>query len=392
MKAPTNFVTVDALQLAAGKRSAAPPRPRKTWPNPARSAAAKQVKQLEAELKKLKKNGPRARDGDGGAATTRTSSTRRSACAACKSSAARPCRAVSCTWRWTSEPRRPPSTRAGAGARRLDRQRAESADRARLRQPRLVLALRQRASCARWIFSARRARSRRIPSCSTILAARFVAEGWNVKRLIREIVLSRTWQEAVGQARRRRSGEPPLRPRQSPPARCRAIARHDPRRERRARADYLGPNIAGAGDIDAEQLLRAEHRIRLRLCRYAPQRLHAGLSQQAAGAFRGLRLRRHQPIHRPAQRQHRRPAGALLSIIPSSSSRRAPPRACSDSTAPGGNENASSRRFAAALGRAPSAAELDKCRRFLSAEQPRSKTGRKLQQTLFACLDFRYLD
>jgi len=46
--------------------------------------------------------------------------------------------------------------------------------------------------------------------------------------------------------------------------------------------------------------------------------------------------------------------------------------------------------FRKALGRAPTPAELAKCQRFLT-ESPSSESWAELQQTLFACLDFRYL-
>jgi len=47
--------------------------------------------------------------------------------------------------------------------------------------------------------------------------------------------------------------------------------------------------------------------------------------------------------------------------------------------------------FRRTLGRAPSPVELEKCRRFLGSE-PSLETWAELQQTLFACVDFRYIE
>ena len=89
------------------------------------------------------------------------------------------------------------------------------------------------------------------PELLDYLAARFVEEGWSVKKLIREIVLSRTWQQSVGKPS---AADPDNR-----------LFAHANRRRLDAeqirdailhvsgqlKLDVGGPNIDGAGEIDA---------------------------------------------------------------------------------------------------------------------------------------------
>jgi hypothetical protein len=49
--------------------------------------------------------------------------------------------------------------------------------------------------------------------------------------------------------------------------------------------------------------------------------------------------------------------------------------------------------FRRTLGRAPSPAELERCQRFLaSGPSPSLEDWAQIQQTLFGCIDFRYLE
>ena len=112
------------------------------------------------------------------------------------------------------------------------------------RQPRLALAVRRRASSARWTTSAPPARRRRTPSCSTTWRSRFVEDGWSVKKLVRAIVLSRTYRQSSAADRDGRRRDPENRllgADEPPPAGGRVHPRHDARRQRQARP----PTAAG---------------------------------------------------------------------------------------------------------------------------------------------------
>jgi cytochrome c553 len=89
------------------------------------------------------------------------------------------------------------------------------------------------------------------PELLDFLATQFVEQGWSTKKLVREIILSRTWQLASASPL---AADPDNR-----------LFTHHPRRRLDAeqlrdailatsgelRLDVLGPNIAGAGEIDA---------------------------------------------------------------------------------------------------------------------------------------------
>ena len=89
------------------------------------------------------------------------------------------------------------------------------------------------------------------PELLDYLATRFIAEGWSTKRLIREIVLSRTWQLAVARSN-------PADPENQLFGHANSPHELDAEEIRdtilavsgELKLDYLGPNIAGAGDID----------------------------------------------------------------------------------------------------------------------------------------------
>ena len=87
------------------------------------------------------------------------------------------------------------------------------------------------------------------PELLDFLATRFVEEGWSVKKLVREIVLSRTWQQAVGKA------DPEDNPLFAHTNRRRLDAEQlrDTLLAVSGKLDlkYGGLNIGGAGDIDA---------------------------------------------------------------------------------------------------------------------------------------------
>jgi hypothetical protein len=270
-----HFVTVDALQLVPENETTAAEAKEDTA-NPTRSKVAKQVKELEAELKKLKKGGP----------------VRETAMA-------------------VHDDEEIADTQIRV--RGVQKQRGDTVPRGFLRvaltsEPVIPPEESGRKELADWIASAQNPLTARVfvnrvwswlfgtgivrtvdifgttgekpshPELLDHLAARFVAEGWDVKRLIREIVLSRTWQEAVTKSS---AADPENR-----------LFAHANRRRLEAeqlrdtilavsnqlKLDYLGPNIAGAGDIDANNSTAQN-------IEYAPQRLHAGLPQQAAGTL-----------------------------------------------------------------------------------------------------------
>ena len=381
------YVTVDALQLVPENEATAAEAKEDTA-SPARSTAAKQVKEFEAELKKLQKGGPvrqtamAVREGDAIVDTQ-------------------------------------------IRIRGVQKQRGDTVPRGFLhvaldREPVLPEDESGRKELADWIASGRNPLTARVfvnrvwswlfgsgivrtvdifgttgekpshPELLDYLAARFVAEGWDVKRLIREIVLSRTWQEAVAKsaatdpenrlfahANRRRLDAEQLRDT------ILAVSSQ-------LKLDYLGPNIAGAGDIDANNFsaqnieyayVFADTRRSVYTPAFRNKRLElfeafdfgdinstVGQRNVSTVAPQALYLLNHPFV----VEQARAAAERTLAL-------------------PGGNDERIVAAFRRTVGRAPSATELEKCRHFLGAE-PSLEQWAELQQTLFACLDFRYID
>jgi len=381
------FVTVDALQLVPeAEATAAEVKEDKT--NPTRSQAAKQVKVLEAELKVLKKEGPRrettmAVHDDDEIADTQIR------------------------------------------IRGVQKQRGDMVPRGFLHvtlntQPEIPSNESGRKEMADWIANAQNPLTARVfvnrvwawlfgsgivrtvdifgttgekpshPELLDYLAARFVAEGWDVKKLIREIVLSRTWQEAVTKspatdlenrlfihANRRRLDADQLRDT------ILAVSGE-------LKLDYLGPNIAGAGEIDANN--------------FSAQNIEYGYlfkdtrRSVYTPAFRNKRLELFEAFDfgdinsSVGQRNVSTVAPQALYLLNHPFVvEQASAAAERTLTQAGSNDERIVSVFRRSLGRAPSAVELEKCRHFLGAE-PSLEQWAELQHTLFACLDFRYID
>ncbi len=383
----TKFVTVDALQLVP-EGEVVIVEAKEDTANPGRTAAAKRVKALEADLKKLKHGGP-VRD--------------------------------------TAMAVREDDSIADAQirVRGVEKQRGDSVPRGFLRvalsrEPALSLNESGRRELADWIASAENPLTARVfvnrvwtwlfgvglvrtvdnfgttgekpshPELLDYLATRFVAEGWNVKKLIREIVLSRTWQQAVtkpssidpenrlfAHANRRRLDAEQIRDT--------LLAVSD-----QLKLDYLGPNIGGAGAIDANNFSAQNTEYSYvfadkRRSVYTP-------------AFRNKRLELFEVFDfgdinaTMGQRNVSTVAPQALYLLNHSfvveQSRAAAERTLAASAS---DEDRIVAAFRGTLGHKPSAAELEKCRRFLGPS-PSLETWAQLHQTLFACLDFRYLD
>ena len=381
------FVTVDALQLVPeADATAAEAKEDKT--DPAKGVVAKRVKKLEAELKKLKSDGPMretamaVREGDSIIDTQ-------------------------------------------IRVRGVQKQRGDTVPRGFLHvtltnEPNIPEAESGRREMADWIASPQNPLTARVfvnrvwswlfgtgivrtvdifgttgekpshPELLDYLAARFVAEGWNTKRLIREIVLSHTWQEAVTKS-----------PAADPENR---LFLHANRRRLDAeqlrdtilavsgqlKLDYLGPNIAGAGDIDANNFSAQNIEYKYvftdtRRSVYTP-------------AFRNKRLELFEAFDfgdinsTTGQRNVSTVAPQALYLLNHpfvvDQAREAAERTLA---LPGGNTEHIVAAFRRTVGRAPSATEMEKCRRFLGA-QPSLEDWAELHQMLFACIDFRYLD
>jgi hypothetical protein len=383
----TKYVTVDALQLVPETEATAAAAKADTA-NPAISAASKQVKELEGELKKLKKDGP-VRDtamavhDDAEIADTQIRV--RGVQKQRGDTVPRGFLHVALT----SEPVIPPNESG----------RLELAD--WVASPQNPLTARVFVNRVwTWLFGTGIVRTVDIfgttgekpshPELLDYLAAHFVAEGWDVKRLIRAIVLSRTWQQAVAKssnvdpenrlfahANRRRLDAEQLRDT------ILAVSGQ-------LKLDYLGPNIAGAGDIDANNSTAQNIEYGYvytdtRRSVYTP-------------AFRNKRLELFEAFDfgdinsTIGQRNVSTVAPQALYLLNHpfvvEQARMAAERTLTQSAS---NDDRIVGAFRRTVGRGPSAAELDKCRRFLGNE-PSLEQWAELQQTLFACLDFRYVD
>ncbi len=250
----TGFVTVDALQLlevGAPEKAVEPSAVGKPIPPPKTDSIVRaRVNEIEASLKKLTKEGP-ARDTAMVVADDQTSADTQ------------------------------------LRIRGVERQRSESVPRGFLRvtfpteTPPPVFTSSGRLELAEWIASAQNPLTARVqvnriwnwlfgsgivrsvdnfgttgeqpshPELLDYLANRFIEEGWSWKKLIREIVLSRAWQQSVG-----------LPTDEDPENRLFAHANRRRLSAEQIRDSLLsvsgaldksvgGSNIAGAGDIDA---------------------------------------------------------------------------------------------------------------------------------------------
>ncbi len=386
-----NFVTVDALQLL--------PEGAETQENakdsPERAAAAKLVKQLETKLKKLVKDGPvretamavhDALDDVGGTQIR---------------------------------------------IRGIEKQRGEKVPRGFLQvalrdKPALPEVESGRRQLADWIASPDNPLTARVfvnrvwtwllgaglvrtvdnfgttgekpthPELLDHLASRFIAEGWSVKKLVREIVLSRTWQMSVATD-----------PKISDPDN-RLISHANRRRldAEQIRDTILsvsgelieklgGLNIGGAGDIDANNFSAQNTEYSYV---YADKRRSV-----YTPAFRNKRLELFEAFdfgdinQSMGQRNVSTVAPQALYLLNHSfvieQSRAAATRALASSAT---DEERITEAFRSALGRPPTEKERAACGRLLSkagmSETERQEVWSEVYQSLFACLDFRYVE
>jgi hypothetical protein len=228
------------------------------------------------------------------------------------------------------------------------------------------------------------------PELLDYLASRFIEEGWDVKRLIREIVLSRTWQQAVT-----KSAESDLENRLFAHANRRRLDADQLRDTILAvsdqlKLDYLGPNISGAGEIDANN--------------FSAQNIEYGYvfsdtrRSVYTPAFRNKRLELFEAFDfgdinsGTGQRNVSTVAPQALFLLNHPFVVQQAQAAAERTLAQAGsNDERIASVFRRTLGRAPSPAEMEKCRRFLGPQASLEQWA-ELQQTLFACLDFRYID
>jgi len=225
------------------------------------------------------------------------------------------------------------------------------------------------------------------------LAERFTAEGWSVKKLIREIMLSRTWQLAVAPPG---AGDPENR-----------LFAHANRRRLDAdqlrdgilaasgtlKLDVGGPNIAQAGDIDPNDFSAQN-------TEYSYQFTDTRRSVYVP-AFRNKRLELFEAFDfgdinaSIGQRNVSTVAPQALFFLNhpfvAEQAKLAAQRALAEA---GSDTERLARIFRRTLGRPPSPAEAAKCLTFLASTAPDRQLDAwaQVQQTVFASLDFRYLE
>jgi hypothetical protein len=223
------------------------------------------------------------------------------------------------------------------------------------------------------------------------LASRFVTEGWSLKKLVRAIVLSRTWQQAA----------------QAPTAQDpdNRLLSHANRRRLSAeqirdslllgagRLDLQvgGPNIEGAGDIDANNFSAQNIEYNyvykdVRRSFYTPAFRNKRLELFEIFDFGNI----NQPI---GQRTSSTVAPQALFFLNSPFVAEQAEAASALTLATEGDAQA--RLHAACLrllGRPPSSKDTSLFQRFLQTAHSPEQGWRQIHQALFASLDFRYLD
>ncbi len=230
------------------------------------------------------------------------------------------------------------------------------------------------------------------PELLDYLASRFVAEDWSTKRLIREIVLSRTWQQCVTAPS---SSDPDNR-----------LWMHANRRRLDAEQlrdtvlsvsgqltlDYLGPNIAGAGDIDAnnfsaQNIEYAYVFTDTRRSVYTPAFRNKRLELFEVFDFGDI----NQPIgQRPASTVAPQALYLLNHPFIAEQAKSSAEKLLALS---GSNEERITAAFRKTLGRPPTTGEMAKCLNHVNAlASTPLEAWTQLQHTLFACLDFRYIE
>jgi len=221
------------------------------------------------------------------------------------------------------------------------------------------------------------------------LARRFVEEGWSLKGLVREIVLSHAWQSSAGCGMRNADPENRLFLR----ANRRRIDAEQIRDALLAvgnRLDlaYLGPNIGGAGGIDANSFSAQNTEYGYV---YADTRRSV-----YTPAFRNNRLELFAvfdfaDINAPVGKRHTSTVAPQALFLLNHPFVMEQSRAAADITLALPEEDRLESAFRRTLGRKPSPAEQAACQRFLGAK-PASEDWAQVHQMLFASVDFRYLD
>jgi hypothetical protein len=228
------------------------------------------------------------------------------------------------------------------------------------------------------------------PELLDFLATKFVEDGWSTKKLVREIILSRIWQLASAS---------PL-----PADPDNRLFTHYPRRRLDAeqirdailatsgelRLDVLGPNIAGAGEIDANDTSaqNIEYKYEYTDTRrsvYTP-------------AFRNKRLELFEVFDfgdinaTMGNRGTSNVAPQALYLLNHpfviEQSRIAAERALASSAT---DEERITRAFLTTFGREPSEKERALAKQYITTG-PREESWSQLYQSLFGSMDFRYLD
>ena len=234
------------------------------------------------------------------------------------------------------------------------------------------------------------------------LAVRFVEEGWSVKRLVREMLLSRTWRLAVQAEIRNPKSE--IRNFSDPDNR---LFSHASRRRLDAEQirdtmlavsgqldlRVLGPNIGGAGEINANDSAsqNVEYKYEftdVRRSVYTPAFRNRRLELFEAFDFGDINA----PIgHRHVSTVAPQALYLLNHPFVLEQAKLAAERALASSAT---DEERLTNAFRTALCRVPSEKERAIFNKLLrdAGEDRRAGAWSQIYQTLFACLDFRYLD
>jgi hypothetical protein len=229
------------------------------------------------------------------------------------------------------------------------------------------------------------------PELLDYLAVRFQEEGWSVKKLVREIVLSRAWQTEVRAS-----------PASDPENRLFSHANRRRLSAEQIRDSILsvsgkldlkegGPNIGGAGEIDANTSAAQN-------VEYSYVYSDARRSVYTP-AFRNKRLELFEVFdfgninQSMSQRNTSTVAPQALYLLNHPFvTENAAATAARSANLPIELEERLGRAYVEVLCRRPSPRELQIARRFLEGSSSPAEAWAQLYQMLFACMDFRYMN